>query len=44
MDDIGLQLTGGVRGSGPWAELQKAADEQAAGKRGTRNTSETAKP
>jgi hypothetical protein len=44
MDDIGLRLSGGVRGNGQWAELQKAADEQATGKRGAGNAPKTAKP
>jgi len=49
MDDIAIQLTGGVRGSGKWAELQRAVDEQSARKQvaeksGVRNAPETAKP
>jgi hypothetical protein len=44
MDDVAIQLTGGVRGSGPWADLQKAVDEQAAGKRDAQNAPKTAKP
>jgi len=53
MDDVAIQLSGGVRGSGPWADLQRAVDQQsaqkAAGKQaaekpGVRNALETAKP
>ncbi len=49
MDDVAIQLTGGVRGNGPWAELQKAVDAQSAGKQGAgkrdvQNAPQTAKP
>jgi hypothetical protein len=53
MDDVAIQLTGGVRGSGKWAELQRALDhqsaqhasgKQAAEKGGARNAPETANP
>lgn len=47
MDDVAIRLSGGVRGSGPWADLQRAVDEagkQAAEKRDARNAPETPKP
>jgi len=53
MDDVAIQLSGGVRGSGPWADLQRAVDQQsaqqaaakqAAEKTRIRNAPEAAKP
>jgi hypothetical protein len=53
MDDVAIRLSGGVRGSGPWADLQRAVDQQsaqqaaakqAAEKGAARNAPETPKP
>jgi hypothetical protein len=44
MDDVAIRLSGGVRGSGPWADLQKIVDQQSAGNRDLRNAPATAKP
>jgi hypothetical protein len=40
MDDVAIRLSGGVRGSGPWADLQRAVDQQSAQQAASRPATE----